>query len=163
MSWPIRDVIGAQLALLPSGIIAFVAPVGDDDFLRCHRLTRLLLRLCWNELQSSRSGSSSNDVLPGRDLLEETKRMQRDAQNQRTRERIGNLFLPVRRHLDSRLLEEIRAKHNPVVPAPPSEVKYHQSNVFDTFLSVPYSDEDVAHRGKWYAVRRGRQTGVFPS
>ncbi len=30
-------------------------------------------------------------------------------------------------------------------------------------LSVPYEDRDAGHRGKWYAVRRGRQIGVFSS
>ena len=110
-----------------------------------------------------RSGSSSDEVRPGRNLLEGTKRMQRDAQDQRTRAKIGQLFLPVRRHSDSKLLEEVGAKPDPVVPAPPSEVNYQQGNAFNTFQSVPYSDEDVAHRGKWYAVRRGRQTGVFSS
>jgi hypothetical protein len=111
------------------------------------------------------SGSSSNDVLPGHDVLKETKRVQRDAQARRTRERIGSLFLPARRHSDSRLLEEIRAKHDPVVPAPPSEVKqrYRRGDAFDTFLAVPYEDEEIDHRGKWYAVRRGRQIGVFSS
>ncbi len=113
------------------------------------------------------SGSSSNEVLPVRDLLEETKRVQRDAQARRTRERIGSLFLPARRHSDSRLLEEIRAKHDPVVPAPPSasEVKqrYRRGDAFDAFLAVPYEDEEIDHRGKWYAVRRGRQIGVFSS
>ncbi len=28
---------------------------------------------------------------------------------------------------------------------------------------MPYEDQDLDHRGKWYAVRRGRQIGVFSS
>jgi hypothetical protein len=33
----------------------------------------------------------------------------------------------------------------------------------DAFLSVPYEDQDLDHRGEWYVVRRGRQIGVFSS
>ncbi len=56
------------------------------------------------------STSSPNKAPPGRELIEETKRVQREAQDQRARERIGRLFLPVRKHADPRFLEEIKAK-----------------------------------------------------
>jgi hypothetical protein len=48
------------------------------------------------------------------------------------------------------------------VPAKPPS-RYARTDAAQFYDSLPVEEPDVHHRGKWYAIRRGRKTGVFSS
>ncbi len=48
------------------------------------------------------------------------------------------------------------------VPAKPPS-RYARTDAAQFYESLPVEEPDVHHRGKWYAIRRGRKIGVFSS